>query len=270
MFLRSKVFSGHKRAESEGTRHRNRRITSHRLFTWKSDTRFATWASHDPTSPLLTVLLGQHMAFFQLRNFPAIPASCVYPWKKETVYLWKKKRHPAGSGSITCEFTLTCEPKTLRKHNEREPEECGTIPATLIFLWRNKESECGSGRPQVIWLYRHVERKKRFTFENTWSLEVSDRAMFLRYTSQLFLYFFLSLAAPDLGLLAVHVQKMWLMWDMLVSCQKTHANKWVALGLMVNSVISQAYLETKQNENQTREPTKTKQPHYHPTNKSKL
>ena len=44
------------------------------------------------------------MPLFQLWNFPAIPARRVFPWKK--------KRHPAGAGSIACEFTLTCEPKT--------------------------------------------------------------------------------------------------------------------------------------------------------------
>ena len=56
------------------------------------------------TMPLLTVLLGQHMPLFQLWNFPAIPVRRVFPWKK--------KRHPAGAGIITCEFTVTCEPKT--------------------------------------------------------------------------------------------------------------------------------------------------------------
>ena len=28
------------------------------------------------------------------------------------LFPWKKKRHPAGAGIITCEFTMTCEPKT--------------------------------------------------------------------------------------------------------------------------------------------------------------
>ena len=73
------------------------------LFTLKSDTRFVGCESHDPTMPLLTVLLGRHMPLFQLWNFPAIPARHVFPWKK--------KRHPAGAGIITCEFTVTCEPK---------------------------------------------------------------------------------------------------------------------------------------------------------------
>ena len=47
----------------------------------------------------------------------------------------------------------------------------------------------------------------------------------------------------------------------LSHAKKTHANKWIALGLMVNSVVSQAYLETKQDENQTREPTSIRRSH---------
>ena len=48
--------------------------------------------------------VGQHVSFFQLWNFLAIPPRRVFPWEK--------KRDPAGAGSIKCEFTLTCEPKT--------------------------------------------------------------------------------------------------------------------------------------------------------------
>ena len=44
------------------------------------------------------------MSFFQLWNFLVIPPRRVFPWEK--------KKDPAGAGSITCEFTLTCEPKT--------------------------------------------------------------------------------------------------------------------------------------------------------------
>ena len=50
---------------------------------------------------------------------------------------WKNIRSPRAVGRITCEFTITCEPKThfyLRKHKESEPEECGRISARRIFL----------------------------------------------------------------------------------------------------------------------------------------
>ena len=90
-------------------------VSTYHIFSWKlfkltvnfllrRVTRILWCESHDPTSPLLTVLLGQHMPLFQLWNFPAIPVRRVFPWKK--------KRHPAGAGILTCEFTMTCEPKT--------------------------------------------------------------------------------------------------------------------------------------------------------------
>ena len=67
------------------------------------------------------------MPLFQLWNFPAIPARRVFPWKK--------KRHAGGAGSITCEFTLACEPKT----------QC---------TWDNTM--------KVNRIYRNVARKTRF------------------------------------------------------------------------------------------------------------
>ena len=50
-----------------------------------SGTRFVRCESHDPTSPLLTVPLGQHMPLFQLWNFPAIPARRVFPGKRNDI-----------------------------------------------------------------------------------------------------------------------------------------------------------------------------------------
>ena len=57
----------------------------------------------------------------------------------------------------------------MRKHDDREPEECGRVPATRILCEKHKE--CGSGRPRVISIYSNIERKTRFTWENTRNLE---------------------------------------------------------------------------------------------------
>ena len=83
------------------------------IFSWKL-IFFGAWASFaqvlaaaSPFFPFDThmrKLLGQHISFFQLWNFLVIPPRRVFPWEK--------KQDPAGAGSITCEFTLTCEPKT--------------------------------------------------------------------------------------------------------------------------------------------------------------
>ena len=77
-------------------------------------------------------------------------------------------RGPRAVGRITCEFTITCEPKThfyLRKHKESEPEECGRISARRIFF--RKEKDFGSSRPHHISIYNHIEPNMRFTWENT-------------------------------------------------------------------------------------------------------
>ena len=63
----------------------------------------------------------------------------------------------------------------MRKHNEREPEQCGRVPSTRFFCEKHKV--CGSGRPRVISIYSNIERKTRFTWENTRNLEGLVRKM---------------------------------------------------------------------------------------------
>ena len=69
----------------------------------------------------------------------------------------------------------------LRKPSESEPQECGRIPATCVFLpvfSYNKNQECWSGRPRVIYIYSHFELKTHFTWENTGNLEELVRHAF--------------------------------------------------------------------------------------------
>ena len=67
--------------------------------------------------PLLKCLPQRH--FFSFRHthektpwstYVFLPSFLVIPPRR--VFPWEKKQDPAGAGSITCEFTLTCEPKT--------------------------------------------------------------------------------------------------------------------------------------------------------------
>ena len=74
---------------------------------------FLTWKSNNRTSPLLTMLLCQHLAFFLAwaRN-----AHLQWQWPRnpycEACFPWKNMRSPRTVGRSTCEFTIACERKT--------------------------------------------------------------------------------------------------------------------------------------------------------------
>ena len=91
-----------------------------------------------------------HKSYLLLVTWPNIAFTYSAPWSTYAfVPALKLPGNSAGAGSITCEFTLTCEPKTHCTWDNTMKVNPRNVARFLRCAFSWKKQECWSGRPRV-------------------------------------------------------------------------------------------------------------------------